>query len=234
MSTSVLIWDLPTRLFHWLLVLAFSGSFIFAKLGNDYIEWHLRCGYVVLALLTFRLMWGLIGTRYALFKSLNLHPRDVWQYGKSLAAPKANENGLKTYAGHNPLGSLMVVFLLTAITMQAISGLFMDDEIFTTGPYSGTLGDAVDTVMSSIHHNLINVILAAIWFHVFAAFYYLFGKKQNLIKSMFTGRKSEQGIKEEQQIQHSKLVTAIIVAIIAMLFVYWLVVLNAPVIDEWY
>ncbi|MBU2881747.1 cytochrome b/b6 domain-containing protein [Psychrosphaera sp. B3R10] len=234
MAPGVLIWDLPTRLFHWLLVLSFSASFIFAKLGSEFIDWHLRSGYVVLALLTFRLMWGIVGTRYALFKSLNLNPQDIWRYGRSLVNPKVNDNLTKTYAGHNPLGSLMVVFLLSAIAMQAVSGLFMDDEIFTTGPYSGALGDSVDAVMSTIHHNLINVILVAIGFHVFAAFYYLFRKKQNLIKAMFTGRKLEEGIVQEHQIQHSKLIIALVVVIVAVLFVYWLVVLNAPVIEEWY
>lgn len=234
MSKRILVWDLPLRLFHWLLVVSFVGCFVFAKLGSDYIDWHLKCGYVVLTLISFRLCWGLFGTKHSKFSGLKLNPKDIKHYVLNFFKPKSESTTTKGDAGHNPLGSLMVIFLWLTILLQAVSGLFMDDDIFTTGPYNGSLGSAFDSAMSFVHHNLINFILAAIALHVFAALYYLHVKRQNLIKPMVTGYKRSSDIDEKEGIAHSKLVVALLVAAVCIMFVYWLVVLNAPVIETWY
>jgi cytochrome b len=233
MPKRIFIWDLPTRLFHWLLVLFFAASYGFSKLGNDYIDWHFYSGYGVLTLILFRIIWGVIGTKFALFSQLSLHPKAVWGYAKRLFL-KREQSGLPRFAGHNPLGSVMVVFLLLSILIQAVSGLFMDDEIFTTGPYNGSLGSGFDGVMSLLHHNLIDFILWAIGFHIGAALFYKWVKKQDLIKSMVTGYKTGADVENTDGIQHSKWLVALIVALVCCLFVYWLVVLNAPIEEDWY
>lgn len=233
MAKQVMIWDLPTRLFHWLLVLTFSACFTFSKLGGDFLQWHLWSGYVLLGLMTFRIVWGLVGTHYAKFKNFPLRLSQIrlaaHEFGNKVPA-SASINHL----GHNPIGSLMVVFFIVAILLQAISGLFMDDEIFTRGPYAGHFGSAFDGVMAFIHHNLINVILVAIALHISAVFYYLKRKGQNLIRPMVSGRKQVAEIKGVVFIKSSRLIRAVLIVIAVSVFIYWLVVLNAPVVEEWY
>lgn len=237
MSKLVLIWDLPTRLFHWLLALSFALTYIFAQLGSEYIEWHLRCGYVVLGLMIYRVIWGLIGTKYARFTALPISPKNVIGYLKAFnekTDKDADNKDTNKYLGHNPLGSLMVLFFVVSLLLQAGSGLFMDDEIFTTGPYVGYFGESFDKIMSTIHHNLADGILIAVVLHIVAVLYYLKIKRQNLIKPMITGKKAVNEPQAGLGIKNSRLLMASILAIIVVAFVYWLVVINAPVIESWY
>lgn len=237
MSKLVLIWDLPTRLFHWLLATSFALTYVFAQLGSDYIDWHLRCGYVVLGLMIYRVVWGLIGTKYARFSALPISPKHIIGYLKTFneqADENTDNKATNKYLGHNPLGSLMVLFFVISLLLQAGSGLFMDDEIFTTGPYVGYFGESFDQIMSTIHHNLADGILIAVVLHIIAVVFYLKIKRQNLIKPMLTGKKSVNESQVGLGIKNSRLLIATILAIIVFAFVYWLVVINAPVIESWY
>lgn len=181
-STTVRIWDLPTRLFHWSLVAAVVGLFVTGKTGGDAMLWHGRLGYAVLALLLFRLVWGLIGGRWSRFASFFPTPGRLARY----LGRRATTADL---AGHNPLGALSVLAMLLALAAQVGTGLFADDEIAFTGPLAGTVSGAVVTAATRYHKDvgqLLLIVLVAL--HVLAiVIYALRGKK--LVGPMLSGDK---------------------------------------------
>ncbi|MFZ5538939.1 MAG: cytochrome b/b6 domain-containing protein [Pseudomonadota bacterium] len=179
----VRIWDLPTRLFHWSLALLVVFSVTTAKIGGNWMDWHMRSGYAVLALLVFRLLWGFAGARSALFAQFVRGPRAVLAY---LRAPRgAGERP----AGHNPLGGWSVLALLAALLVQASTGLFANDEIATEGPLSKLVSGATSSVMTRIHRLNQNAIYALVALHLAAIAYYFFAKRENLVVPMVTGDK---------------------------------------------
>jgi len=229
MSKKYLIWDLPLRIFHWALVATIFGAWYTSDQDNGLIDLHLTFGYVALGLITFRVLWGFLGTKHSQFKNFIPSPNKLINYIK----PEDKSQKIHS-AGHNPMGSLMVVFMLTIILLQAVSGLVMDDDIFTTGPYNGVLDDNIEAVLVFIHTNSFNFILGAIAMHLLAIIFYKLVKKESLVLPMITGKKSANTVSEQDAIKHSKIVLAIIVALCVAAFVYWLVVMNAPVVEEYY
>jgi len=222
-----LIWDLPLRIFHWALVITIAGAWYTSDQDNGLIEHHLTFGYVALGLIIFRVLWGFFGTRHSQFKHFIPTPVKLLAYVK-------NNNSSKEPAGHNPLGSLMVVFMLTIILLQSVSGLFMNDDIFTAGPYYDTINEDIEAILVFIHRNSFDVIIGAIVLHVLAIACYKKFKGKSLVLPMITGKKSSTDVSEQDAIKHSKVIVGIIVAIAVIAFVYWLVVLNAPVTEEYY
>lgn len=219
-----LIWDLPTRIFHWTLSITLLGLWYTSETDNDLIDMHLLLGYFMLGLIIFRLLWGIVGTTHAKF--INFFPSF-----KGLIGYLRNQD--KT-AGHNPLGALMVCLFLLLLLMQAVSGLFISDDVFTNGPYFGVLSNDLESIMETIHHNVFDIILVAVFVHIVAVAFYGLVKKHNLVKPMLTGKKPTKDVKGSDGIPHSKLTTFFIVVIITVSFVYWLVVLNAPVVEEYF
>jgi cytochrome b len=138
------IWDLPTRLFHWLLVLCIIGLFITGKTGGDAMNWHFRLGYAALTLVLFRLVWGFIGGRWSRFACFFPTPARVLRYLKGQALPEDK-------AGHNPLGALSVFALLLLLAAQAITGLFSYDEIAFAGPLTGLVSNHAVDLATSYH-----------------------------------------------------------------------------------
>jgi len=229
MSKKYLIWDLPLRLFHWLFVAAILVAWASSELGSDYIDYHMMSGYFIIGLLLFRVVWGFIGPKHARFRQFLPSFSSLVKYVQSL------KKGEKIYApGHNPLGSLMVVLMIVLTTLQATSGLFINDDVFSSGPYYGSISASTEQVMSFLHHNVFNVLLFAIFLHLFAIAYYLKVKKENLVLPMITGKKKADVVDQADAIPHSRLILAIVLAIAVTAFVYWLVVINAPVIEEFY
>ncbi|SEK34845.1 Cytochrome b [Colwellia chukchiensis] len=224
-----LIWDLPLRLFHWLLVLSIAASWYTSKQDNGLIDYHLLTGYFTLGLIVFRLLWGFFGTTHAKFRNFIPSFKKVSAYIRHF-----NSDAPEHYPGHNPLGSLMVFFMLAVILLQAVSGLFMNDEIFTSGPYSGAINGKLEAIFITIHRHGFDYILAAIALHVFAVLYYVSVKKQALISAIITGKKSAQVVNKKDSISRSKLGLAILISLLVAAFVYWLVVINAPVIEDYY
>lgn len=224
-----LVWDLPLRLFHWLLVICIGGAWYTSEQQGELVELHMQFGYAILGLAIFRLIWGFVGTRHSKFNHFFPTPTRLANYFKSFKTSSADN-----YAGHNPLGSLMLLLMIFLIFAQAISGLFIDDDIFSSGPYYGTISAEAEKIMKLIHHNAFDFLLAAIGLHISAALYYRLIKKQDFITPMITGKKSSDQVKAEDTIQHSKLFIAILVALLVAGFVYWLVVLNAPVEEEYF
>jgi len=225
MKDKLLIWDLPLRLFHWAFSVTIIGCWATNELGSEYIDLHMTLGYVAMGLVLFRVLWGLVGTKHSRFASFIPTPAKIANYLK---------RGQVESAGHNPLGSLMVFAMLILVLLQAGSGLFVDDEIFTTGPYFNALGGDIDKLMATIHHNAFDFIMIAIALHIAAVVFYQWGKRQDIIKPMITGYKTRDAVEQGQEITSSRMILAIILALLAAGFVYWLVVINAPVVEEYY
>lgn len=205
---SGLVWDLPVRLFHWLLVIAIAAQWYTGEQGDSWLEWHFYIGYFVLGLILFRIIWGLCGTRYALFSEFLVSP------AKAL---KSLKQEVSTYIGHTPLGGYMALFLMTVILLQAVSGLFTSDEIFTDGPYRSILSSEYQDFADWAHGNLFTVIQVAVALHIAAALYYLLVKKHNLIRAMFDGKKQ---VSQQQSIESSKLwLACIVLAIVTAIMV---------------
>jgi cytochrome b len=183
---AVRVWDLPTRLFHWLLVLTIIGSVVSAKLGGGAMVWHLRLGLTAMALLAFRLVWGVIGGHWSRFISFIYPPSAVRAYLRGDSGP-----GGRYDVGHSPLGALSVFALIGLLCLQVATGLVADDEIATTGPLNRFVSNATTATASAWHSRwgqwLIYLLVAA---HVGVVLYYLRGKRRNLIRPMLDGDKT--------------------------------------------
>ena len=175
---AVHIWDLPTRLFHWALVVCIVGAFVSVKLGGLYMDWHVRFGCTALGLILFRLLWGIFGPRYARFAQFLRGPAAVANYLKGGAAP----------AGHNPLGALSVVALLLVIGFQAVSGLFTTDDIMTQGPLFGHVSAAFASAMTSWHKLNEWVIIGLVALHLAAVAWYALVRRKRLVRAIITGK----------------------------------------------
>ena len=180
----VKVWDVPVRLFHWLLVLLIAFMFVSGNLKGDWMEWHMRSGYAILALVLFRILWGFAGGTYARFSSFLAGPSAGIAFaGKLLARTPAPS------AGHNPLGGWMVLALLLALLFQVGTGLFANDDILVEGPLAPLVSKAVSNQLTSWHYWNTNVLLALVAVHVLAVLYHAVVMKENLIGAMFTGLK---------------------------------------------
>jgi cytochrome b len=228
MKQKLFIWDLPVRLFHWLLIISLLCAWYTSDGERGFIDYHLLIGYLILGLIIFRLIWGVFGTKYAKFTQFIPSKTNLISYLKS-----SKKDSSEHIVGHNPLGALMVVLMLTLILSQAISGLFMNDDVYTTGPYYASASESVQSLMTFIHTNVFDLILIVSTIHISAAVYYLVVKKVNLIVPMITGYKAM--INDENKgIKSSKLLIAAVIISVVVVFVYWLVVLNIPVEEEFY
>ncbi len=181
----VRVWDLPTRLFHWALVLCVVTSIIAAKIGGSAMEWHFRSGYVILALLLFRLMWGLMGGHWSRFKNFLYAPATVLRYLKGQTQPHEHLD-----VGHNPLGSFSVFAIVGILLLQVATGLVADDEIANHGPLNSFVSNAVAGLATGWHKQwgqwFIFLLVAT---HVGAIIFYLVVKKKNLVRPMWDGDK---------------------------------------------
>ena len=211
-----LVWDLPLRVFHWLLVLTIIGSYVTAKLGE--MTWHKGLGLLMIGMLIFRVLWGLIGPRHARFGNFIKGPGTVLRYLKG---------GVKS-VGHNPLGAGMVVLMLLLLTLQATTGLFSTDDVAFVGPYFPSVSHKLAEQLTGIHHKNFNFILAAIVLHLAAITYYTFVKKERLVPAMFHGHKSAEYVPANEAITSSQLWKALIVIAVAGGCVFWLLHAAPP------
>lgn len=187
-SRPVVIWDLPTRLFHWLLAALVAVAFAAGKVGGNAMLYHERCGEAILALLLFRVAWGFIGSGPSRFTTFLAGPSTVLRYARTLLRRDADH-----HLSHNPLGGWSVMAMLLALLIQAGTGLFANDDIATEGPLYKWVSKAVSDRLTSIHHLNHDVIIVLVAVHVAAVLFHLFYKRENLVKPMITGRKSWKG-----------------------------------------
>ena len=183
-ETPVKVWDGPVRLFHWLLVLLFAFMFFTGKVKGDWMEWHMRAGYAILALVLFRILWGFVGSTYARFSSFLAGPSACIAFARKLLARTPAPS-----AGHNPLGGWMVVALLLALLFQVGTGLFANDDVLIEGPLAALVSKTLSDQLTSWHYWNVNLLLALAAAHVIAVLYHAGFMKENLIGAMFTGVK---------------------------------------------
>lgn len=178
----VKIWDLPTRLFHWVLVAGIAFMWFSTEISDSLMDRHAQVGELLLSLVLFRIVWGFVGSDSARFGTFLASPANTINYAKTLFSRKPS-----WHAGHNPMGGWMVLALLLVVLGQAVSGLFMTDDIMTEGPlYAVASSDLADLMMSA-HHLLFDVLVALIVLHVAAILFYRIVKRTNLIPAMVKG-----------------------------------------------
>ena len=179
------VWDAFVRCFHWSLVSLFAISVASGKVGGEWIVWHMRSGYAILALVVFRLIWGFLGGEYARYASFLTGPMRGIKFAKGLLG-KAPQHVI----GHNPVGGWMVVVLLLLLATQAGLGLFSNDEIATTGPLARYVSDETSIMLMSRHRTIGNLLLILVGVHIAAVLFHVFVKKEGIVRAMFTGKKS--------------------------------------------
>lgn len=214
-SHKVRIWDLPTRLFHWLLVACITALVVTAKLGGNAMNWHLILGQVALALIIFRLLWGIAGGYWSRFGNFALSPSAVLRYLRGLSQPEER-------AGHNPLGSLSVIAMLAVLIAQVASGLMSDDEIAFSGPLTRFVsGDLISQATSYHAHWGQYLLYALIALHVLAILWYSI-KGQKLVSSMVQGDKLlEEPVPASSDSAGSRILAAVL-AIVASAISWWI------------
>lgn len=203
MPHRIRIWDLPTRLFHWLLALCVIGLIASAKLGL--MDWHFRLGYAMLTLLLFRLLWGLVGGRWSRFASFLHSPGSLWRYLRGQGDP--------VHAiGHSPTGALSVFALLLLLLVQVASGLISDDEIASAGPLTHLVPGAWVSLASWYHRAVGQwLLIALVALHIAAVLWYLWARGQNLIRPMFDGDKLlAQPVEASRDDARSRLLAAVL------------------------
>lgn len=181
---TVRIWDLPTRIFHWTLAASVIALVVTAKVGGNAMEWHLRLGHLVLALLVFRMVWGLIGGRWSRFAAFVYPPSRVVRYMRGTPHPEDS-------VGHSPLGALSVFALLAVLVAQVSTGLLSDDEIAFAGPLTRFVSNAVVGQATGYHKDIGQyLVLGLVALHVLAILFYVLARKQRLVRPMLHGDKA--------------------------------------------
>ncbi len=181
----VRVWDFPTRAFHWVLALTVLGSVVSAKIGAGAMVWHFRLGYLVLALLVFRIVWGLVGGRWSRFTSFVYAPATLLRYLRGQPRP-----GEQLDVGHSPLGALSVFALLGILAVQVSTGLVSDDEISNLGPLNRFVSTDMGLLATSWHKTWGQwLVITLVAVHVAAILAYLLVRKTNLIRPMLSGDK---------------------------------------------
>lgn len=177
------VWDLPIRTFHWSLPVLIIACWWTSTESGD-MNWHLRCGYAVLALLLFRLLWGVLGSTSARFSSFVASPRAVFAYISGMRRSTATH-----HIGHNPAGGWMVLALLGTLLLSAGSGLFANDDMMSSGPLAHYVSGHFSDLATALHENSFYFLLALVGLHLAAIVFYLLAKKENLLRPMLTGIK---------------------------------------------
>lgn len=178
-ASRIRLWDLPTRLFHWTLVVLVVVAFVSGFKGGNSMEIHGKAGIAIAGLLAFRLVWGFAGSTYARFASFVRGPSAIRTY------LRGEWHGI----GHNPLGALSVLALLGLLIFQVGTGLFGNDDIAFNGPLQALTGKEVSDLLTGLHRKSLWLLLALVGLHVAAIGYYARAKKENLVRPMITGWK---------------------------------------------
>ena len=178
----VLVWDAPTRLFHWLVVLLVAGAYVTLKLNR--IDWHVRIGEVLLALVLFRLLWGCFGSETARFRNFVATPASALRHLRHLFRREPD-----LQVGHNAAGGWMVLLLLALLLLETLSGLYVYNEIADEGPLSEWVPAWIANAISTLHAVVWDVLLAAVTLHVLVIGLYAVVKGHNLLRPMLSGYK---------------------------------------------
>jgi len=179
----IVVWDVPTRLFHWLTVILFVATYVTWRL--DWMFWHAYAGIAVLALVVFRLLWGFFGSETALFARFLAAPRLALRQLANLFRREPDR-----WIGHNPAGGWMVMLLLGLLLFEALTGIYIDNDMADVGPLTSVTPASVADLISTLHQVLWQALLAASVAHILAVAVYWVAKRQNLVLPMITGCKA--------------------------------------------
>jgi cytochrome b len=181
-ARAVRVWDLPVRLFHWTLVALVLTSWVARELGE--MEAHRLSGYGILVLVLFRVLWGFVGSRHARFADFVRTPAAMRAYMKDTLAGRPTR-----FLGHNPAGGWSVLAMLACLLVQALTGLFLTDDILFDAPFHGVLSKQWTERLDALHEANFALLLVLIGVHVSAIAFYRLVKRENLVAPMITGRK---------------------------------------------
>jgi cytochrome b len=204
MTQRILVWDVPTRVFHWLQALSFGAAYLTA-FSERLRNYHVALGYILLGLLVFRLLWGFIGARYARFSSFLFNPKEIVAYLLAMAKRKPAH-----YLGHNPAGSVSVWLLLVLGMFISVTGVLALQD------------DASDLVIE-MHGIATNVMLGVIALHLVGVLASSILHRENLVRSMFTGFKSAESDKGIQHAYHW-----LGVLMVAAVIIFWFAYVKKP------
>ncbi len=221
MNQVIKVWDLPTRLFHWALVLSVFYAWFAVEILED-MQQHFYAGYAVLVLISFRIIWGLIGSEASLFSSFLVSPLKALGYARSLGKSS------RPHLSHNPTGGWSVVAMLVFFGAQAVLGLFSTDDYFY-GPLSGLISDELRGRLTELHLLNVNILYGLIALHVVAISYYQFIADQPLIGSMIHGKKPGE---PQSKLAKTSPWWALFVLLITIAAVYWLATAFVDLIPQ--
>ena len=179
---AILVWDFPTRLFHWLMVLLIAVAYVTYLLG--WMNWHATAGDAALTLVVFRLLWGFLGS-------------DTSRFSRFVAAPRAAITHLQhlfrrepdRQVGHNAAGGWMVLLLLALVLGEALSGVYVQNDVANQGPLTEVTPARIANAITVAHRILWDALLAAVALHILAIAVYATAKRQDLLRPMITGLK---------------------------------------------
>ena len=209
-KTMILVWDLPVRVFHWLLVICFAGAWLSSE--SERLQMiHYAFGYTACLLIIIRMVWGLVGTRYARFSQFLKGPKAVFGHFIAMLRGHPHQD-----VGHNPAGGLVMMLLMLLILLIGLSGYFSVKEFF---------GD----LSSGIHESVANLALALVILHVLAAVVMSLLEKQNLVRAMVTGKKK--GL-PAQAIRFPHYLIGAVIFVISLYFFYMVLFGSLPSLTQ--
>ncbi|MEP3197281.1 MAG: cytochrome b/b6 domain-containing protein [Lentilitoribacter sp.] len=219
-TAKVKVWDVYIRIFHWLLLICILVSFISFRL--DEMDIHFISGHCVLALLIFRVIWGVIGSRTALFHTFIKGPGAILNYVKNPSSEK-----FKGMIGHSPIAALSVIAMLVVILVQVGTGLISDDEILLQGPLAKYVSGDMSYQATTYHGINAKLIIGLIVLHLAAIAFYRFIKKDNIVKPMVSGQKevTEDYAEKVPPLDEKKLIVAAMAILVSIAIAY--LVFNA-------
>ncbi len=219
-TSKIKVWDIYIRTFHWLLLICILVSFISFRL--DEMDIHFISGHCVLALLIFRVIWGVIGSRTALFHTFIKGPGAVLNYVKNPSSER-----FKGMIGHSPIAALSVIAMLGIISLQVATGLISDDEILLQGPLAKYVSGEMSYQATTYHGINAKLIVGLIVLHLAAIAFYRFIKKDDIVKPMVTGQKevAEDYAEKAPSLDEKKPILAAMAILVAVAIAYF--VFNA-------
>jgi cytochrome b len=191
MQNTIKVWDIPLRVFHWLLVAAFFAAYFSEE---DFLTLHVWAGYLIIGLLLFRLVWGFLGNEYAQFKNFICSPVLSFAYLKDVLARKS-----KRYIGHNPAGAAMIVLLLGSIFLTTLTGLCVYAADQNAGLLAGIITAENEELWEETHEFFANFSVFLVLIHIAGVVFESILHKENLGRAMVTGEKRSEETTDNQQ-----------------------------------
>lgn len=199
----ILIWDIPTRLSHWLMAALIAAAYLTWRL--NWMDWHAKAGDAVLTLLVFRLLWGFFGSETARFSRFLASPQAAARHLTQVIRREPDRQ-----AGHNPAGGWMVVLLLAFLFVEALSGLYVANDVAVEGPFTELTPAPVANAITALHWIFWDALLAAVALHVVAIAIYAAAKGQDLLTPMLTGCKTLPASVPQPRMQSSLLASLLL------------------------